>query len=1012
MVNTTRPELQETKTQSLPPAELSVLKTLREELCLSSKDFKLQSQQRFLRRILSPDNPVRNLLMVHGTGTGKTCTAVQVAEEFIIRPEFQDKKVLVLANPPVQDNFKKEIFNVDKLKQDPDGLFLSKQCTGRRYLEIVQRAQAEPIRLTDAVSREKVNNLANRIFGEFYEFRGYEGFANDNQYQKDTMTPNDYKKWIHETFDNRLIIVDEAHNLKIVTSETTATKRSAAAIEEIVKIANGVTLVLLTATPMYDRFEEIIYYFNLFLWNDRRIDPSKTLSVMEFFNLPESTFKEGQEERFRGFCRDYVSYIKGDNPFTFPFRLPPPDAQIAQPDRTVDHFGVEITKPRKYLKLTKSFVSPFQADAIKAIPKIETQVDRSLICCFPDYRTFQETFDGKDVYSYKKDVEKFLAPSKIGIYSSKFSLIMNILSRSTGIVYVYTNLVTYGAEPFAMCLEEHGYDNAIRENLLKNPSGETTRGSKGKYVLFTSDTSNADIRKAISRLKSPDNIDGSDIRVIIASPKVAEGLDFSFVRQINVLDPWFNMSRIEQVIGRGIRTCSHSALPFEYQNCTVYLHVCRYPKSTTEALDEYIYRRDVEGKAIKIAKVKRIIMESAMDCSLQNSINNLPRDWRNLNIPQIRSEDQKQLTLTLQDMAAPTFEDTVTDLVCQEEEEKTEKGYERPLSTILDIRDEVFDKLLKIFINKPIWSMDDLYKHPTLKQYSKNVLDYLIQNAVESQFQMKDKNGRIGTLRSTDNVLSLTFNERDTMLEKIIKEDKGSVVALPEGQVAQESTEEVADVNVSSKRESYPWPDFARGFEDEVLDWYIIDNVLTPKEKITHLLNLDWLDPPHYAKPLLAKMKDGRNMYIFGSKKIYNHEKTLIVPIGEEQDVYTKWLNEAKNRFLEQSDNPFASMKPGGIIFNIDTTSTTIKKAPRTKVIGGRMCTSYLQPILNAFVEWLNGEPFPESVKTQKDRCLYIDLLIRNSILQGKEGIFWVTPEEYEIFTEHDNSIDLIRRMK
>jgi type I site-specific restriction endonuclease len=39
--------------------------------------------------------------MVHGTGAGKTCSAIQIAEEYIIRPEFQDKRVLVLANPSI-----------------------------------------------------------------------------------------------------------------------------------------------------------------------------------------------------------------------------------------------------------------------------------------------------------------------------------------------------------------------------------------------------------------------------------------------------------------------------------------------------------------------------------------------------------------------------------------------------------------------------------------------------------------------------------------------------------------------------------------------------------------------------------------------------------------------------------------------------------------------------------------------------------------------------------------------
>jgi hypothetical protein len=177
MVNTTRPEIKETKAQNLPPASLEALKQLRQELCFAT-EFKLQTQQRFLRRVLSPENPLRNLLMVHGTGTGKTCTAIQVAEEFIIRPEFQTKRVLVLANPSVVENFKSEIFNVNRLDPDPSGVLLSKQCTGRRYLEIIQRATAEPVRITDVNSKKTLRDTAARVFGEFYEFQGYRTFAN------------------------------------------------------------------------------------------------------------------------------------------------------------------------------------------------------------------------------------------------------------------------------------------------------------------------------------------------------------------------------------------------------------------------------------------------------------------------------------------------------------------------------------------------------------------------------------------------------------------------------------------------------------------------------------------------------------------------------------------------------------------------------------------------------------------------------------------------------------------
>jgi hypothetical protein len=105
-------------------------------------------------------------------------------------------------------------------------------------------------------------------------------------------------------------------------------------------------------------------------------------------------------------------------------------------------------------------------------------------------------------------------------------------------------------------------------------------------------------------------------------------------------------------------------------------------------------------------------------------------------------------------------------------------------------------------------------------------------------------------------------------------------------------------------------------------------------------------------------------------------------------------------------------MREETINFNIDEKSTEIRKASRSKNIGGRACTNFKEPTLNAFAEWINGDSFPEDVKTKKDRCLYLDLLIRQAILNGKEGLSWITPQEYEIFSEDENRQDLLRRLK
>jgi superfamily II DNA or RNA helicase len=1032
MVNVSHEELAETKTQPLPTnASIDALKRMRESLCSSSmsKDFKLQSNQRFLRRVMSPESPTRSLLMVHGTGVGKTCTAIQIAEEYIIRPEFQDKRVLVLANPSVQENFKAQIFDISRVSVDADGLLLSKQCTGRRYLDIIQRSQSESLRYTDKASQQRVMNLANKIIGEFYEFVGYQTFANMIDRQKlIAKTDNDMKKWIHETFDNRLIIIDEAHNLK-ETTESETNKLVAIAIEQILKNAEGVTLVLLTATPMYDTFDEIVYYINLFLWNERKLERTKMIKTSDIFT-ESGEFREGYEKQFRGWCQTYISFVRGENPFTFPFRLPPPDLMIALPDRTTDIKGQPIKKQRKYLTLTKSFVSPIQASAIKDLT-VKAVSDSRLICVYPENKSFRETFE-KSEGAYKYRGEKFLAPSKVSLYSSKFGLITRTIDATTGIVFVFSNVVESGAQLFAMCLEEHGFDPAIGNRLLKDTSGEVTRGSKGKYVLFTSDISDSDIKKALVRLKRSENADGSDIRVVIASPKVSEGVDFRNIRQIHVIDPWFNMSRIEQVLGRGMRTCSHSMLPFEEQNCTVYLHVCRYPDSEQETVDEYIYRTFVEDKAIRIAKVKRIVMESAMDCELQEPANSLPSDWRGeiradgsqFLIPQHRNQDptDKLIELPLSAMSAPTFEEGTYEIKCNIDPSEIDPDHERPLSAILDVKDEVLDKILKLFAKKPVWKNTDLFEHESMKQYTKSVLSYILQNAIDSGFQLKDKQGRIGHLQAKDGVFAFTVGDKDTLLDRLLVQENGVAVDLPvhvapEPDVVEvpltSPVDSIGFSNLSAQREAYAWPEYVKErFSNEVLEWYIADIVLSEKDKIEHMLTLNWSDPPRYAKPLLAKTSEGKNLYILGSKNIYNNAKESTTPIGLEEDAYRAWLKTSKDSFIAKRADLFASIKDGGVIFNMDEKSPDVRRAARAKNIGGRQCTTYQAGLLDKFSEWLVGSGFPEKVKTKKDRCLFLDLLVREAVVSGKEGIFWVTPEEYSIFSEDENRSDLLKRLK
>lgn len=1023
MLNVSHVELAETKSKSIPPnASIEVLKELRESQCsaASNNSFKIQSSQRFLRRALSPDSPARNLLMVHGTGSGKTCSAIQIAEEYIVRPEFQDKRVLILANPSVQENFKTQIFDISRVEVDADGLLLSKQCTGRRYLDMVQRSQSETLTYTDKASQQRLMTIAGKIIGEFYEFIGYLTLYNMIERKHlESKSQNNFNKWIHDTFDNRLIIIDEAHNIK-ETTEGDTSKYIAIALEKIIGVANGLTLVLLTATPMYDSANEILYYFNLFLWNDRRIPLTKRLTTADIFT-ENGDFKEGREVEFRSWCQDYVSFIRGENPFTFPFRLPPPDNLVAQPDRKTDINDKPITVQRKFLTLTGSFVSPLQSAAIEKIG-IKAVSDSRLICVYPDNKSFGDSFDNVGgSFKYRKD--DFLAPSKVALYSSKFARIMNITKDCTGIVFVYSNVVESGAQLFAMCLEEHGYEPFSGKQLLSTTSGEVKRGSKGKYALFTSDISDTEIKRTLVQLKRNENANGSEIRFVIASPKVSEGVDFRNVRQIHVLDPWFNMSRIEQVIGRGMRTCSHSRLPFEEQNCTVYLHVCRYPDSTKETVDEYIYRTFVETKAVRIAKVKRVIMESAIDCDLQQSVNSLPPQWRGESneagerflIPQKRNQDGVEVNLPLSQMSAPTFEDGSYAITCNLKASTADPDHQRPLSAILDVKDEIFDKLTLLFMKKPVWKKADLFEHELMKQYTSEVISYILQNAIDTGFQLKDKHGRVGHLESRKNIFAFEPNERSTLMDRLVVRDNGTSIQIPTYEPSESpvpvAKPAVATLNfLEERKRGVEWPEYITStFNPDILDWYLVDT-FSKEQKIEFLLSINWDSPPIYAAPLLAGTGEDR-LFVLGSKEIYNNNKEKITPIGRQADIYNAWITARKNMFVEKKDSLFASIKDGGIIFNV-ADDTTITRAPRTKVIGGKQCSSYKMDVLNAFSVWLSGREFPEQAKLKTGRCAFLQLLVRKAIVENKEGIFWVTPEEYSIFSEDGHREDLVRRLK
>jgi len=137
-----------------------------------------------------------------------------------------------------------------------------------------------------------------------------------------------------------------------------------------------------------------------------------------------------------------------------------------------------------------------------------------------------------------------------------------------------------------------------------------------RYSVITGDpTISPDNLYELKALTSDDNTHGENVKVVIISVAGSEGLDFKNIRQVHILEPWYNMNLLEQIIGRAIRNCSHKRLPYSHRNVELYLYGTQLTNADIEAIDLYLYRLS-EFKAVKIGVVSRVLRTSAVDCLL------------------------------------------------------------------------------------------------------------------------------------------------------------------------------------------------------------------------------------------------------------------------------------------------------------------------------------------------------------------------------------------------------------
>ena len=248
------------------------------------------------------------------------------------------------------------------------------------------------------------------------------------------------------------------------------------------------------------------------------------------------------------------------------------------------------------------------------------------------------------------------------VCSPKFAQMYEDIKTSPGSVLVYSQFrVIEGIGIFKEVLNRQGYAeiNIIKINIddkdiytidddmdIFNKKYDNKR-----YVIFNSDREKTKILmnifngnskalpKNIQKQLKDNDIDidkeqlyGKIVKVMMITQSGAEGISLLNVRRVLITEYFWNSVRIEQVIGRAVRTKSHMALPVEDQDVQVYTYLMNFTKKQLNdnptlrskdkeiTTDKHIYNI-AKNKENLINSFLKMLKASSFDCIIQSDVN-------------------------------------------------------------------------------------------------------------------------------------------------------------------------------------------------------------------------------------------------------------------------------------------------------------------------------------------------------------------------------------------------------
>lgn len=619
---------------------------------------RLNGAQLFMTNWASPNSPNSRLLIKWQTGVGKSITAISMSIEFIKR--FRARAQLGITAPTVFviSFVAKDTIQEDMLRFPEFGIVSQAEATELQRLRATARTAADIKHLSShtGVLRRR---MTDRSRGGYFRFLGYKAFSNhlfmitkkgENAnfniqelyaQDKDKFEANlqlaiaddlvRINKYLLDSMRDGLLICDEIHNAYNITLPNNYGIAIQYALDTLGDRAPRA--IFMSATPITGSAAEIADLLNLL--TVRGDNPPIRRS--ELFTKKASgklSLKPGALKRISQLTAGKVSYLLDSDVTAYPRRIFVGDSMPEIPylkitacpmsklhQATLDGREDDTLAANAYTLHDMVFPNP-DDNSTGLYLSIETPVILR--------RANADWLLENDISINKDGIigGNFLHADNLPKYSTKYTEILkatiDAIRSGPGKIMIYHHRVVMSG---VLLLQEMMHANGIIK--LNAVPTANTRCSKCGNVMHNH-TKEHQFRPArfivahggqsldrvtmignISKFNAASNLDGGEIRIIIGSQIIREGLHFVAVRHQFIASMPTDIPSLIQVFGRVVRKNSHAALPQDQRDVRIRIFVStRSDGKPSSELRKYVQKS--HDYSI-IQQVERAIHEYAVD---------------------------------------------------------------------------------------------------------------------------------------------------------------------------------------------------------------------------------------------------------------------------------------------------------------------------------------------------------------------------------------------------------------